>query len=118
MPYRTCILRGTLVNRTYGGNKNLYIYLFLPTIFGPIYYRPVRNSRRTNCFSLEVLLARRAPYLIRVKRFPLMSKLKGQTVQQTHGRGTTIGVCARGGAGTEQREEKGEEGGGAGGGAA
>ena len=33
-------LRGTLVNRTYGGHKNLYIHLFLPTIFGHIYYRP------------------------------------------------------------------------------
>ena len=30
-----------LVNRTYGGHKNLYIHLFLPTIFGPIYYRPL-----------------------------------------------------------------------------
>ena len=34
------LLRGTLVNRTYGGNKNLYIHLFLVTRFGPIYYRP------------------------------------------------------------------------------
>ena len=34
------VLRGTLVNRTYGGHKNLYIHLFLLTIFGPIYYRP------------------------------------------------------------------------------
>ena len=33
-------LRGTLVNRTYGGHKNLYNLLFLPTIFGPIYYSP------------------------------------------------------------------------------
>ena len=36
----TLLLRWTLVNRTYGGHKNLYIYLFLPTIFGSIYYRP------------------------------------------------------------------------------
>ena len=34
------LLRGTLVNRTYGGQKKLHIHLFLPTIFGPIYYRP------------------------------------------------------------------------------
>ena len=34
------LLRGTLVNRTYGEDKNLYIHLFLLTIFGPIYYRP------------------------------------------------------------------------------
>ena len=34
------LLRGTLVNRTYGGLKNLYIHLFLLTIFGSIYYRP------------------------------------------------------------------------------
>ena len=32
------ILRGTIVNRTYGAHKKLYIYLFLLTIFGPIYY--------------------------------------------------------------------------------
>ena len=31
---------GTIVNRTYGTYKNLYISLFLLTIFGPIYYRP------------------------------------------------------------------------------
>lgn len=29
-----------IVNRTYGTHKNLYIYLFLLTIFGPIYYGP------------------------------------------------------------------------------
>ena len=34
------VLRGTLVNRTYGGDKNLYVHVFLRTIFGPIYYRP------------------------------------------------------------------------------
>ena len=34
------LLRVTLVNRTYGGHKNLHIHLFLLTIFGPIYYRP------------------------------------------------------------------------------
>ena len=37
---RFLVLRGTLVNRTYGGHKNLHIYLFLLTIFGPTYYRP------------------------------------------------------------------------------
>ena len=31
------LLRGTIVNRTYGAHKNPYIYIFLPTIFGPIY---------------------------------------------------------------------------------
>ena len=36
----TVILRGTIVNRTYGTHKNLHIYLFLPTTFGPIYYGP------------------------------------------------------------------------------
>ena len=30
------LLRGTLVNRTYGLHKNLYISLFLLTIFGPV----------------------------------------------------------------------------------
>ena len=39
-PSKNQYLRGTLVNRTYAGDKNLYIYLFLITIFGPIYYRP------------------------------------------------------------------------------
>ena len=34
------ILRGTIVNRTYGTHKNLYISLFFPTIFGPINYGP------------------------------------------------------------------------------
>ena len=34
------LLRGTLVNRTYGTHKNLYISLFLRTLFGPIYYSP------------------------------------------------------------------------------
>ena len=34
------LLRWTLVNRTYGEDKNLYINIFLLTIFGPIYYRP------------------------------------------------------------------------------
>ena len=33
-------LRGTMVNRTYGTHKNLHIYLFLLTIFGPIYFGP------------------------------------------------------------------------------
>ena len=35
------LLRGTLVNRTYGKHKNLNIYLFLLTLFGPIYYGPL-----------------------------------------------------------------------------
>ena len=34
------LLRGTIVNRTYGIHKNLYIYPFLLTIFGPINYVP------------------------------------------------------------------------------
>ena len=34
------LLRWTLVNRTYGGHKKLYIHLFLLTVFGPIYHRP------------------------------------------------------------------------------
>ena len=34
------LLRGTLLNRTYGLYKNLYISLFLLTIFGPVYYDP------------------------------------------------------------------------------
>ena len=37
------LLRGAIVNRTYGTHKNLYIYLFLLNIFGPIYYAPPRN---------------------------------------------------------------------------
>ena len=31
---------GAILNRTYGINKNLYIYLFLLTMFGSIYYGP------------------------------------------------------------------------------
>ena len=34
------ILRGAIVNRTYGTHKNLYTSLFLLPIFGPIYYGP------------------------------------------------------------------------------
>ena len=34
------VLRGTIVNRTYGTPKNPYIYPFLLTTFGPIYYGP------------------------------------------------------------------------------
>ena len=34
------LLRGTIVNRTYGIHKNLYIEAFLLTIFGPINYGP------------------------------------------------------------------------------
>ena len=33
-------LRGGIVNRTYGTLKNPYIRLFLPKIFGPVYYAP------------------------------------------------------------------------------
>ena len=38
--YHTLLLRGTIVNRTYCRHKNLYISLFLLTIFGPINYGP------------------------------------------------------------------------------
>ena len=34
------LLRGTIVNRTHGRHKNLYIKPFLPSIFGPINYGP------------------------------------------------------------------------------
>ena len=34
------LLRGTIVNRTYGKHKTLNISLFLLAIFGPIYYGP------------------------------------------------------------------------------
>ena len=34
------LLRGIIVNRTYGTHKNLHISLFFPTIFGHIYYGP------------------------------------------------------------------------------
>ena len=34
------LLRGNIVNRTCGTDKNLYISLFLPTIFGSIYHGP------------------------------------------------------------------------------
>ena len=38
--FESRLLRGVIVNRIYGTHKNLYIYLFLITIFGPIYYGP------------------------------------------------------------------------------
>ena len=34
------LLRGGILNRTYGTHKTLYIYLYLLTLFGPIYYGP------------------------------------------------------------------------------
>ena len=34
------LLRGTIVNRAYGTHKNLYISVFLLTIFGPINFGP------------------------------------------------------------------------------
>ena len=33
-------ITGTTVNRTYGMLKNLHIYVFLLTVFVPIYYGP------------------------------------------------------------------------------
>ena len=33
-------LWGTIVNRTYGTHKKLYIFIFLPSIFGSIYHGP------------------------------------------------------------------------------
>ena len=36
----TILLRGTIVDRTYGMHKNLYILPLLLTIFGPINYGP------------------------------------------------------------------------------
>ena len=38
------LLRAAIVNRTYGKHKSLYIYPFLPTIFGPINYMVPRNT--------------------------------------------------------------------------
>ena len=38
--YPDLLLRGTILNRTYGPYKNQYISLFLLTIFGPIHYGP------------------------------------------------------------------------------
>ena len=35
------LLRGSILNRTYGTDKNLYKSLYLLTIFGPIYYGPL-----------------------------------------------------------------------------
>ena len=37
---RLFLLPGTIVNKTYGTHKNLYVSLFLPTIFGPVNYGP------------------------------------------------------------------------------
>ena len=36
----TLLIRGTIVNRTYGAHKNLHISLFFVTVFGSIYYGP------------------------------------------------------------------------------
>ena len=34
------LLRGTILDKTYGTDKNLYILLFYYQKFGPIYYGP------------------------------------------------------------------------------
>ena len=39
-PLVIVLLWGTTLNRTYGTYKKLYMSLFLPTIFDPIYYGP------------------------------------------------------------------------------
>ena len=38
------LLRGTILNRTYGPHKNRYISLLLPTIFGPVCYGPPQEE--------------------------------------------------------------------------
>ena len=38
--YPNALLRGAIVNRAYGTHKNLYIPVFLLTIFGHIYFGP------------------------------------------------------------------------------
>ena len=38
--YQVGLLPGTVVNRTYGALKNLYIHLVFLKIVGPIYYGP------------------------------------------------------------------------------
>ena len=38
------LFRVIIVNRTYGADKNLYVSLDSPTLFGPTYYGPPRNS--------------------------------------------------------------------------
>ena len=42
----TFLLRGTIVNMTYGTGKNPNIFLFLPTIISPIYYGPPKKWGR------------------------------------------------------------------------
>ena len=46
------LLRGTIVNRTYGAHKTLYVFLFLLTIFGPSYCGPPQyyTSVYSTCF--------------------------------------------------------------------
>ena len=43
--YRYYRVRGAIANRTSGSHKNLYISLFLLTIFCPIYYIPRNRTR-------------------------------------------------------------------------
>ena len=44
--YNIILLRGTILNRTYGPYKNVYVLIFLPTIVGPIYYVPPYYENR------------------------------------------------------------------------
>ena len=46
------LLRGTILNRTYGTHKTLYISLFLLKIFGSIYYGPPYYDTTGVVFSL------------------------------------------------------------------
>ena len=56
------LLRGTILNRTYGTHKNLYTYLFLPTISGTIYYAP-RNIMERSQEGLSLHKSRYFPLL-------------------------------------------------------
>ena len=57
--YRELLLRGAIVNRTYGIDKNPYVYLILLTIFGPIYYGlNIEQSERGGSRMASVLFYR------------------------------------------------------------
>ena len=53
--YVLLILRGAIDSRTYGSHQNLYIYLFLRAIFGPVYYGPPKYLYQVPCMSVRVL---------------------------------------------------------------
>ena len=51
--HELALLRGAIVNGTYGTHKTLYISLFLPTIFVPVDYDPPSYCNGLNLIEMR-----------------------------------------------------------------